>query len=201
MLSKEKTRLVPLNARPFIRPREIPEFLSMSISSFNKYLKPYLTKITIGVQGVAYCRKEIEDLLIKIAKKPEEVRTPYIPICFDDMNTNTKFNERLLLSRMEASEYISTNKNWFHTEIKKHLHTLKIGSNIYFIRVEIQSWSADYKKRVGRPGRNYLEELTCQNDHQVSQSEANSGTSTKSSMETEFTKALKQVTLTRPKDT
>ena len=101
----------------------------------------------------------------------------------------------------EAARFLGMDKNRFNREVRPYLTVIPIGSQgIAFCKVELDEWADQYMKCVGRPGIKLLEEMTCQNVHQVSQNRATSGTSTKSSEERDFVKALEQVASTKRKD-
>lgn len=96
----------------------------------------------------------------------------------------------------DAPAYLGMDKNRFNREVRPQLTEFKIGTQgIAFDRLDLDAWVDDYKSRVGRPGTRNQEKVTCQKRHRVSQKGATSGTSTKSSRERDFTKALEQATL------
>ena len=96
----------------------------------------------------------------------------------------------------DAPVYLGMDKNRFNNEVRCHLTEIKIGTQgIAFDRLDLDAWVDDYKSRVGRPGTRKQEKVTCQKRHRVSQKGATSGTSTQSSRERDFTKALEQATL------
>ena len=95
----------------------------------------------------------------------------------------------------DASFYVGMDKNRFNAEVRPFLTEMKIGvQGIAFDRIELDAWVDDFKSRVGKTPTQKLEKTTCQKDHRVSQKGTTSGTSTKSSKEKDFTKALEQVT-------
>jgi hypothetical protein len=86
-------------------------------------------------------------------------------------------------------------KNRFNEEVRPSLTEMKIGSQgIAFDRLELDAWVDEFKSRFGTPGTQPLEKPTCQKNHRASPKGTMSGTSTKSSKESAFTKALAQVT-------
>lgn len=42
------------------RLRDAPDYVGMSIHTFNDEVRPYLTEIPIGVQGIAFDRLELD---------------------------------------------------------------------------------------------------------------------------------------------
>jgi len=57
-----------------IRMRDAPSYLGMDRSNFNKLARPHLTEISIGVQGIAFDRLEIdafvEDYISRNGRRP-----------------------------------------------------------------------------------------------------------------------------------
>jgi hypothetical protein len=95
----------------------------------------------------------------------------------------------------DAPFYLGMDKNRFNAEVRPSLTEMKIGTQgIAFDRLELDAWVDDFKSRTGKPGTTKLEKITCQKGHRGSRRETTSGTSTKSSKESAFTKALEQVT-------
>ena len=95
----------------------------------------------------------------------------------------------------DAPFYLGMDKNRFNKEVRPFITELKIGTQgIAFDRLDLDAWVDDYKSRVGRPGTRKLEKESCQKRHLASPRGTTSGTSTKSSRESDFTKALDQVT-------
>jgi predicted DNA-binding transcriptional regulator AlpA len=63
----------------FIRLREAPQYLGMDRNRFNREVRPYLTEIPIGNQGVAFDRVEMDawadEYKLKRGKPPRSVMT------------------------------------------------------------------------------------------------------------------------------
>jgi hypothetical protein len=95
----------------------------------------------------------------------------------------------------DAPFYLGMDKNRFNAEIRPSLTELKIGTQgVAFDRLELDAWVDDLISRIEKPGTRKLEKTLCQKDHRVSPKGTISGTSTKSSKEKDFTKALEQAT-------
>ncbi len=47
--------------RRFYRLRDAPTYLGMDVNRFNDKVRPYLTEIPIGVQGIAFDRVEMDE--------------------------------------------------------------------------------------------------------------------------------------------
>lgn len=187
--------------------KHAPAYLSMKKNYFNKKMRPYLTEIPIGKQGIAFCRFELEKCFYNLMNhkgKPgtrfweekelqDECQTP-------QNEADTPFNERMLIGLKFAPSYLSMNKNYFNETVRPHLNEEKVGAQgVAFYRLALNEWADQYMKRVGRPGIKLLEKLSCQNEHQALQEEARSGTSTKSSKDIDFMKALERANLTKPR--
>ena len=95
----------------------------------------------------------------------------------------------------DAPFYLGMDKNRFNAEVRPSLTEMKIGTQgIAFDRLELDAWVDDFKSRLGKSATKKLEKTVCQKDHRVSPKGTTFGTSTKSSKERDFTKALEQVT-------
>ena len=102
----------------------------------------------------------------------------------------------------DAPLYLGMDKNRFNAEVRPSLTEIKIGTQgVAFDRLELDSWVDDLISRIGKPGTRKLEKTSCQKDHRVSPKGTISGTSTKSSKERDFTKALAQATSKKRSDT
>jgi predicted DNA-binding transcriptional regulator AlpA len=108
--------------------------------------------------------------------------------------TSTNILPRFIRMR-DAPIYLGMDKNRFNKEVRPSLTELKIGTqSIAFDRHELDAWADDLINRIGKPGTRKQEKILCQKEHRVSPKGASFGTSTKSSKERDFTKALEQVT-------
>jgi predicted DNA-binding transcriptional regulator AlpA len=108
--------------------------------------------------------------------------------------TSTNIIPRIIRIR-DAPFYLGMDKNRFNKEVRPSLTEIKIGTQgIAFDRNELDAWVDDLISRIGKPGTKKLEKISCQKEHRVSPKGVNFGTSTKSSKERDFTKALEQVT-------
>lgn len=100
-----------------------------------------------------------------------------------------------LIRIRDAPFYLGMDKNRFNKEVRPSLTELKIGDQgVAFDRLELDAWVDDLKARSSKPSKKPLEKSPCQKRHPASQREMTSGTSTKSSKENEFTKALARAT-------
>jgi hypothetical protein len=93
----------------------------------------------------------------------------------------------------DAPTYLGMDRNRFNAEVRPHLTSIPIGvQGIGFDRLDLDAWVDDYKFRNGRPrskGDKSWDARKCL----ASSSEAESGTSTRSSSGGEFARALAQL--------
>ena len=76
--------------------------------------------------------------------------------------------EPIWVRMKDAPAILTMNKNQFNDLVRPYLTEIPIGiQGIAFIVLEIKEWAAEYVRCVGRPGTKTLEELKCQNEHQV----------------------------------
>ena len=90
----------------------------------------------------------------------------------------------------DAPRYLGMDKNRFNREVRPYVIAIRIGTHgIAFDRLDLDAWADDYKSRNGRPAaernRPWDERST-----PASCNVARSGTSTRSSEDVEFAKAL-----------
>src|SRR5580704_1259401 len=101
----------------------------------------------------------------------------------------------------DAPRYLGMDKNRFNREVRTRLTNIPIGTQgVAFDRLELDAWAEDYIRRNGRPAaersRPWDEVIDeCQDSSFVEES----GTSTKSSTERAFAKALAHATSRKPK--
>ena len=103
----------------------------------------------------------------------------------------------------DAPAYLGMDKNRFDNEVRPSLVELPIGQiGVAFDRLDLDAWADDYKSRMGRQSKKQNKgNKAWQKNKQDLQKEATTGTSTKSSKVTDFTKALERVTLKKPNAT
>jgi len=102
----------------------------------------------------------------------------------------------------DAPFYVGMDKNRFNAEVRPFLTEMKIGTQgVAFDRIELDAWVDDFKSRVGKTPTKKLEKTTCQRKSPASSKGVNYGTSTKSSTDVEFAKALEQAISKKPKGT
>ncbi len=95
----------------------------------------------------------------------------------------------------DAPSYLGMDRNRFNTEVRPYVIEIPMGKQgIAFDRLDLDAWADDYKSRNGRPGqlKGHMtwDANTCLGFANV----VESGTSTKSSEDAAFAKALGQVT-------
>jgi hypothetical protein len=118
------------------------------------------------------------------------------------MSTQTSATFTQLLPRVirirDAPFYLGMDKNRFNTEVRPWLTEIRIGTQgIAFDRLELDAWFDNYKTRAGKPGaqkQHSLENKTWQRKSPASSKGVIAGTSTKSSKDAAFAKALAQAT-------
>ncbi len=101
----------------------------------------------------------------------------------------------------DAPRYLGMDRNRFNKEARPDLVEIPIGKQgIGFDRLELDAWFDAYKARNGRPGPHQKgDEPWDAKKRQDSSKGAIAGTSTKSSKDSVFAKALAQITLKKPK--
>jgi hypothetical protein len=103
------------------------------------------------------------------------------------------FQPRLIRLR-DAPYFFGMDKNRFNREVRPFLTEIRIGKQgRAFDRLEMEAVAEDYKSRNGRPAAERSKPWDNQR-RRVSSSVVGSGTSTRSSEEQEFAKALARVT-------
>jgi hypothetical protein len=92
-------------------------------------------------------------------------------------------------------------KNRFNREVRPQVTLVRIGiQGIAFDRLELDAWAEDYVRRNGRPAAQPIRSKPWETKiRQVSPNAVVSGTSTNSSEERAFAKALGRATAVRPK--
>ena len=95
----------------------------------------------------------------------------------------------------DAPFYLGMDKNRFNKEVRPSLTEMKIGTQgIAFDRLELDAWVDNLKSRTGKPGTRKLEKLLCLKKPLALSKGTNFGTSTKSSADGAFAKALEHAT-------
>ena len=76
-LSQRRFRYSPSMLVRFVRLRDAPQYFGMDRNRFNRDVRPYLTEIPIGAQGVAFDRLEMDvwdnEYKLKNGKPPRRV--------------------------------------------------------------------------------------------------------------------------------
>ncbi|WP_246247033.1 hypothetical protein [Candidatus Methylobacter favarea] len=120
---------------------------------------------------------------------------------FKTSKTFTPLLPRLIRIK-DAPFYLGMDKNRFNQEVRPQLTEMKIGTQgIAFDRLDLDAWVDDLKSRSEQPDTHQLENIEWQKDHRDSPKGTNSGISTKSSKERDFTKALALAILKKPNAT
>jgi len=104
-----------------------------------------------------------------------------------------------ILRMKDAPGYLGMNKNYFNEEVRPSLTELRFGTQgIAFDRNELDAWADDLVSRSAKTNPTATqfktEKKPCQKNSQASSKGASYGTSTKSSKEEEFAKALERAT-------
>jgi hypothetical protein len=95
----------------------------------------------------------------------------------------------------DAPGYLGMDKNRFNHDVRPHVTVIPIGTQgIALDRVDLDSWADHYKNRNGRPAAQSERRRPWETQpRQVSPIEAGPGTSTSSTEESVFAKALERV--------
>jgi hypothetical protein len=95
----------------------------------------------------------------------------------------------------DAPRYLGMDKNRFNHDVRPHVTVIPIGmQGIAFDRVDLDSWADHYKHRNGRPAAQSERRRPWETQQrQVSPIAVGSGTSTSSTEESAFAKALERV--------
>ena len=105
-----------------------------------------------------------------------------------------------LIRLREAPNFFGMDKNRFNRELRPRLTEIRIGTQgVAFDRLEMEAAADDYKSRNGRPAAERKKPWD-NPKRQDSSNAVGSGTSTRSSEEQEFAKALARVTCDEPKN-
>src|SRR5688572_17880242 len=117
-------------------------------------------------------------------------------------DSQAEFLPRFIRLR-DAPRYLGMDKNRFNHEVRPHVTTIPIGTHgIAFDRVDLDSWADHYKDRNGRPAAQSERRKPWEvQQRQVSPSEVGSGTSTSSTEEVAFAKALERAASRRHRST
>ncbi len=119
------------------------------------------------------------------------------------MSRNTDRFARLLprLIRLrDAPFYLGMDRNRFNAEVRPYLTEIPIGEQgIAFDRLDLDAWVDQYKSRNGRPGQPKGDQLWDAKERPASIDVTGSGTSTSSTEEAAFAKALESATSARRK--
>lgn len=114
------------------------------------------------------------------------------------MSQNTSYQHPFaprFIRLRDAPFYLGMDKNRFNQEVRPSLTEIKIGTQgVAFDRNELDAWADDYILRSGKSNKPKQEQKTWQRKSPVSSKGATVGTSTKSSKEDAFAKALAQAT-------
>jgi hypothetical protein len=95
----------------------------------------------------------------------------------------------------DAPRYLGMDKNRFNSEVRPHVTVIPIGTQgVAFDRVDLDSWADHYKDRNGRPAAQTERRKPWETEQcPASPIAVVSGTSTSSTEEFAFAKALEQV--------
>ena len=101
----------------------------------------------------------------------------------------------------DAPSYLGMDKNRFNRNVRPHLCAIPIGTQgIAFDRIDLDAWADEYKNRNGRPAASLTRSKPRETkERQASRSVAASGTSTRSSEEHAFARALERATSSKPR--
>lgn len=106
-----------------------------------------------------------------------------------------------ILRFRDAPGYLGMDRNRFNREVRPYVTEIPIGTQgIAFDRLELDAWVDDYVSRNGRPAQKGVSVWDAR-DRQASSNEATSGTSTSTSADGAFNKALEQISLKTRSDT
>lgn len=106
-----------------------------------------------------------------------------------------------LIRIRDAPSYLGMDKNRFNQEVRPYLMEIPIGDQgVAFDRLDLDAWVEDYKSHNGRPGKKGGK-LWDAKQSQVFFNGTVSGTSTKSSGEEDFVKALERAVSKKPNST
>jgi hypothetical protein len=96
----------------------------------------------------------------------------------------------------DAAAYLGMDKNRFNRDVRPHLCTIPIGTQgISFDRVDLDAWADEYKNRNGRPAASLMRSKPWETkERQASRNVVAYGTSTSSSEEHAFARALERAT-------
>ncbi len=99
----------------------------------------------------------------------------------------------------DAPGYLGIDRNRFNAEVRPSLTEIPIGrQGIGFDRLELDAWVDQYIARNGRPAQKGVPSWDAR-PYQASSIEKGSGTSTRSSADGAFAKALEQIGRMKPK--
>jgi hypothetical protein len=119
-----------------------------------------------------------------------------------DSAKNQPITPRLIRFR-DAPRYLGMDKNRFNREVRPRVAIIPIGTQgIAFDRLDLDAWADEHKSRNGRPAAQSERSKpwdTATDERQGSSFVEEPGTSTKSSTESAFAKALARATSRKPK--
>ena len=105
-----------------------------------------------------------------------------------------------LIRLRDAPYFFGMDKNRFNREVRPFLTEIRVGKQgVAFDRLEMEAAAEDYKARNGRPTANFERRKLWDNaNRQASPGVVGSGTSTKTSSERAFAKALERAISRKP---
>ncbi len=128
-MKQQDTPINTTNLTPrLIRMRDAPRYVGMDRHNFNKLVRPCLTEVPIGRQGIAFDRLEIdawiEDYMRRNGRRP-------IPQTMEDERCQSKTNVTKCLdyaskgASIKSRNAVSTSKVAGSEKARKHLAALK----------------------------------------------------------------------------
>ena len=102
-------------------------------------------------------------------------------------------NPRLIRLR-DAPFYLGMDKNRFNAEVRPYVVEIRLGKQgVAFDRLDLDAWVDQYKSRNGRPGQRKGDQLWDAKERRASKPGRVSGTSTNTSADGVFARALAQI--------
>ncbi len=99
-----------------------------------------------------------------------------------------------LIRFRDVPRYLGMDRNRFNAEVRPHVTAVPIGrQGVAFDRLELDAWVDDYVARNGRPGPKGVQPWDA-NNYPASNNGLASGTSTSTSPDGAYARALAQVT-------
>lgn len=97
---------VPFQPR-LLRLRDVPRYLGMDRNRFNKEVRPYVTEIPIGRQGIAFDRYEldswIDEYKARKARPPRRIRSRSCPDSYKESRKVHRKEAELNKNRASSS--------------------------------------------------------------------------------------------------